>query len=484
LANDTDANGKAVGLTAVLDSPGDCASVNLVSDGSFTAVPTSPGTACTFHYHAVNELGAASTTVDAMVAFTSGSQLQILVQDTQDKSAVGDYSWVIEEDTTFFHDPNTPNAVNTLATNFHKSSMPVIASGCTGPNSCGDVNTTGGSAIAHTYSTPSDVVLESGKRYFVSVLPGDADQGDASYNSDGSIAVTAYGHAMGGVPIAPGQLAATVLVPRNPLPPAQLSVIVFEDNNPTNGGVDDNEQGLGGFTINFYDTRGSSGDPAGLMTYDLSAMPFTNALANQRDSATHVNLCPLTTPSGTVITCPELDSNHQPSPLAGMALVKNINPGRYDVWATPGADRAVKGEQWVQVSTLEGTHANDTFIKPGEPSYWQEFGPPGFHSFIGFINPANINKVNVAQQGKTTVTGRVPSLHMDRPRPTMANLNNSCATGTNANGSPVNRDDDTCRATLNSTICYVAVNSSAGTGATVALSTCDHLAPCGRWWRG
>jgi hypothetical protein len=316
-------------------------------------------------------------------------------------------------------------------------------------------------------------VLESGKRYFVSVLPGDADQGDASYNSDGSIAVNAYGHAMGGVPIAVGQLAATVLVPRNPLPPAQLSVIVFEDSNPTNGGVDDNEQGLGGFTINFYDTRGSSGDPAGLMTYDLSAMPFTNALANQQDSATHVNLCPLTTPSGTVITCPELDSNHQPSPLAGMALVKNINPGRYDVWATPGTDRAVKGEQWVQVSTLEGTHANDTFIKPGEPSYWQEFGPPGFHSFIGFINPAHIKAVNVAQHGTTTVTGRVPSLHMDRPRPTMANLNSSCATGTNPDGSPVNPSDPTCRATLNSTTCYVAVNSSAGTGATVALSTCD-----------
>ncbi len=473
LANDTDANGKTVGLSAVIDSIGTCASVNLVSDGSFTAVPGSPGAACTFQYHAVNELGAASAPVDATVAFIPGSGLQILVQDTQDQSAVSDYSWVIEEDTTFFHDPKTPEAVNTLATNFHKSSMPVVASGCTGPNSCGDVNTAGGSAIAHTYTKPSDVVLEAGKRYFVSVLPGDADQGDAAYNADGSVAVTAYGHAMGGVPIAPGQTAATVLVPRNPLPPAELSVIVFEDNNPTNGGVDDNEQGLGGFTINIYDTRGSSGDPAGLMTYDLSAMPFTNSLANQKDSATGENLCPQTTPSGTIITCPELTDRRNPSPLAGMALIKNINPGRLDVWATPGADRAVKGEHWVQVSTLEGTHANDTFIKPGEPPYWQEFGPPGFHSFIGFINPDHIAAVNKAQKGTTTVTGRVPSLHMDRPRPTMSNLNNSCATGTNADGSPVNPTDPSCRAALDSTTCYVAVNSTSGTGATVAMATCD-----------
>ncbi|MDB6044288.1 MAG: multicopper oxidase type 3 [Gammaproteobacteria bacterium] len=479
LANDTASDGKTiVGLSAVLEANQDCASVDLQPDGSFTAVPSTAGTPCNFTYRAKNEMGAVSkVAAKATVNFAAGSGLAVTVQDTQDPlptGAIGDYSWVIEEDTTFFHDPKTPGATNTLATNFHKSYMPVLATGCTGPYSCGDKNTVGGTAIApRTRSLPADVVLDPNKRYFISILPGDADQGSAAYNADGSVAVTSFGHTMGGVPIAAGQQAATVLVARNPLPPSQLSVIVFEDNNPTNGGVDDNEQGLGGFTINLYDTRGSSGDPAGLMTYDLSAMPFTNSLANQTDSITHINLCPLTTPSGTIITCPELDSSGQPSPLAGMALIKNINPGRYDVWATPGADRAIKGEQWVQVSTLEGTHANDTFIKPGEPPYWQEFGPPGFHSFIGFINPAHIKAVTTAQHGTTTVTGRVPSLHMDRPRPTMANLNNSCATATNADGSPIDPTDASCRATLNSSPCYVAVNSSSGTGATVALSTCD-----------
>ncbi|HWS67887.1 MAG TPA: hypothetical protein VN325_34380 [Steroidobacteraceae bacterium] len=481
LANDTATDGTTtVGLTAVLDGGGSCRSVILNEDGSFTAVPGSAGQPCTFRYHAKNELGAISPTVDATVAFTAGSNLNVIVKDTQDTALapLDDYSWVIEEDDTFYHDPAKPDAVDTLATNFHHSYMPIVASGCTGANSCGDAQSIGGvpvkgTAAARPRSLPGDVKLDPTKRYFISILPGDADQGDAQYNQNGTVTVNAFGHAMGGVTI-PALTAtqitrpdATVLVPRNPLPPAQLSVIVFEDNNPTNGGVDDNEPGLGGFTINFYDTRGSSGDPAGLMTYDLSAMPFTNSLANQIDSATGANLCPLTTPSGTVITCPALDDKGNPSPLAGMALIKNINPGRYDVWATPGADRAVKGETWVQVSTLEGTHANDTFIKPGEPGYWQEFGPPGFHSFIGFINPAHIAAVNKARGGTATVTGRVPSLHMDRPRPTMANLNNSCASTSST--------DPSCRATLSATTCYVAVNETSGTGATVALTTCDQF---------
>jgi hypothetical protein len=481
LANDTANDGTTtVGLTAVLDSVGaSCSSVTLNEDGSFTAVPSVSGQACTFSYHAKNELGAISASVNATVDFTPGSNLRVVVQDTQDATlSVGDYSWVIEEDDTFFHDPAKPDAVDTLATNFHHSYMPIVASGCTGANSCGDAQSIAGVAVigtaaARPRSLPGDVKLDPKKRYFISILPGDADQGDAQYNQNGTVTVNAFGHSMGGVTI-PALAAAqttwpdaTVLVPRNPLPPAQLSVIVFEDNNPTNGGVDDNEPGLGGFTINFYDTRGSSGDPAGLMTYDLSAMPFTNSLANQIDSATGANLCPLTTPSGTVITCPALDNKGNPSPLAGMALIKNINPGRYDVWATPGADRAVKGETWVQVSTLEGTHANDTFIKPGEPGYWQEFGPPGFHSFIGFINPAHIAAVNKARGGAATVTGRVPSLHMDRPRPTMANLNNSCASTSST--------DPSCRATLSATTCYVAVNETSGTGSTVALATCDQF---------
>ena len=469
LANDSDPGRLA--LSAVLDKPGaDCASLVLAADGSFTAAPVAPGGTCTFTYHAVNSLGAASNVVSASVNFAAPSNLAVTVQDSQDSAPLTDYSWVIEEDTTYFHDPRDPTGKNspggTLSTNFHKSYMPVVASGCTGQYSCGD-NNSGAKFTTRTRTSPADVNLDPTKRYYISILPGDADQGDAQYLADGTAKAKAYGHSMGGVSIAAGQTAATVIVPRNALPPAQLSVVVFEDNNPTNGGVDDNEAGLGGFTITLFDTRGSSGDPAGQMTYDLSGMPLTNALANQIDSVTKVNMCPMNAPSGTIITCPALDSSGRPSSLAGMALVKNLNPGRLDVWATPGADRAARGETWVQVSTLEGTHANDTFVKPGEKPYWQEFGPPGFHSFIGFINPDHIAAVNKAQGGSATVSGRVPSLHMDRPTPLMANLNNSCASS--------DPTDTSCRATLSSTTCYVAVDSVGGTGATVAMATCDEF---------
>jgi len=55
------------------------------------------------------------------------------------------------------------------------------------------------------------------------------------------------------------------------LPPAQLGIFVFEDNNPTNGSVDgvEEQQGLGGFQIILNDVAGATGDPTGQMTYDM-----------------------------------------------------------------------------------------------------------------------------------------------------------------------------------------------------------------------
>lgn len=480
LANSTDP--ASLPMTATLVPGSDCRDVRVSADGSFIAAPTAKAPSCTFQYSLTNSQGVQSTANGTVTLnFPAGSGLVVNLKDTQDGSKpTDDYSWVIEQDLTFFHDPSNPATGDTLATNFHRSYMPVIATGCTGPISCGDANTSSDPNYKpRLHSFPADVVLDRSQRYFISVLPGDADAGSASYDAqgnlvdydaNGNVIPPTFGHSMGGASFSGAQAAVDVLVPRNPLPPAQLSVIVFEDNNPTNGGVDDGEQGLGGFTINFYDTRGSSGDPAGLMTYDMSAMPLTNSLANTIDSATKANLCPMNAPSGTIITCPELDSRGQPSPLAGMALVKNINPGRYDVWATPGGVHA--GENWIQVSTLEGTPANDTFVKPGEPPYWQEFGPPGFHSFIGFVNPDHVAKVNASLRGTADIVGRIPSLHMDRPRPTYAVLNDSCASANNGTGD-TSKDPQTCRATLAQTTCYVAVNSTGGTGANVGMAACD-----------
>ncbi len=253
---------------------------------------------------------------------------------------------------------------------------------------------------------------------------------------------------MGGAPIAPAQSAVTVLVEPNPLKTAQVSVYVFEDNNPTNGDIDDPEPGLGGFQIILNDVAGKTGDPIGQIDYDAFNMPLTNSLlgtpgcpypTNANDNGS--------TAIGVVITCPT------GSPLAGQALIKNLMPGRYDIIANPGAAREGAGEQWFQVSTLEGGRGQDGFAKSGEPGYFQEFGPPSFHAWIGFINPAHIAKVNAAMKGNNTVTGQVVNLHMSRP------IAEDMVPGSHDY--------------LSQSTCYVSLNSQSGQGANVAFSQCD-----------
>src|ERR1700692_915839 len=66
-------------------------------------------------------------------------------------------------------------------------------------------------------------------------------------------------------------------------------------------------------------------------------------------------------------------------------------PGRYGVVANPAADRIARGEEWLQTNTLDGQKAHDSFLRVGEPSFFQEYGPAGYHVSIGFANPQIIN---------------------------------------------------------------------------------------------
>ncbi len=96
--------------------------------------------------------------------------------------------------------------------------------------------------------------------------------------------------------------------------------------------------------------------------------------------------------TGTIVTCPKYEADGKTlSPLAGQAVVANLMPGRYGVVATPAADRIARGEEWLQTNTLDGQKAHDSFLRIGEPSFFQEFGPAGYHVSIGFANPAIIN---------------------------------------------------------------------------------------------
>ncbi|PYX89231.1 MAG: hypothetical protein DMG68_05805 [Acidobacteria bacterium] len=127
-----------------------------------------------------------------------------------------------------------------------------------------------------------------------------------------------------------------------------------------------------------------------------------------------------------ILTCPKYESDGVTlSPLAGQAVVANLYPGRYGVEAVPAADRIARGEEWLQTNTLDGQHAHDSFIRVGEPAYFQEFGPAGYHVTIGFANPKIINDRGAklcapptgggpAPDCTYSVQGSVTTVHMSR----------------------------------------------------------------------
>jgi len=469
LANDSDPQGRslcAIGPTGA--TPPKCpttpttitvgtARLTLSPDGSFTATRTGTATSAatvTFTYRAMNEQRQVSAVTNIAVTFPAASGLVVSVVDGTDKTTpVTDYRWVIEEDRTFYVDPTktTNNGgttiVPTFGTNFHTSYMPLVATGCTGPLSCESQQTflnplTGTHDLAvcdmgngacrpdttgngQTALDPSLVHLDPTKRYYISVLPGDAANSFENLNSCLDNATPSCGHGMSGAPITFGQTSVTMLAQPNPFPPSKLSVFVFEDDFPLNGeqdaggGVDvlaTNEPGLGGFNITLFDDAGGTGDATGQMTYDMFNMPLSNSLAGTIDPATGQDACPVSKISrigtipdpsnpantipdptqtgitGTIVTCPKYEADGvTASPLAGQAVIANLMPGRYGVVATPGADRIGRGEEWLQTNTLDGQKAHDSFLRIGEPSFFQEFGPAGYHVSIGFANPAIIN---------------------------------------------------------------------------------------------
>jgi Bacterial Ig domain len=434
LSGASDAKGYPLTVVASSVTPAAGLTVVVNPQGGFKASVLAAGT-YTFTYQAQNTQGtvsAAAAAATVTLIFPQPSNLHVSVLDGRDKvTPVSDYRWIIEEDRTFYISPNPPantpgTVVPTFGTNFHTSYMPVVAQGCTGTLSCeggqtllGQAAVCDGDGVCSTAAAqetavdPSQVYLDPTKRYYISVLPGDAGNSFENTNNCLSNPTPSCGHGMGGAPIAPAQGAVSVLVQPNPFPPSKLSVFVFEDDFPLNGeqdaggGVDVlavHEPGLGQFNITLMDDAGGSGDPTGQMTYDMFNQPLSNSLAGTIDPATGFDACPISTNSrsasdptstgitGTIVTCPKYEAGGTIlSPLAGQAVIANLMPGRYGVVATPGADRIAKGEEWLQTNTLDGQKAHDSFLRIGEPSFFQEFGPAGYHVTIGFANPQIIN---------------------------------------------------------------------------------------------
>ena len=411
LGNDTDNDGDT--LTA---GPAQNVSagltVTLNSDGSFTASSASPGN-YTFQYPA-KDAALQSTLATVSLHFGTVSNLSMTVIDptATPNLTISEYRWLVEEDRTWHHEGFSTTAPS-QALAFHTSNMPVVAQGCVG--------------TLCTEQVPiSQVVLDPTKYYFVSVLPNDAGDGD--------------GHSVGGAPIRPGQTSVQVLTNPQPLKTAQISALIFEDNSPTNGAPDGNEGGLGNFQITVLDAGGRYGMNGGQMSFDAIGNPLKNALRGTPG-------CPGTDPVGVILTCPD-----------GTALIQNVAPGKYTLLADPpaGARRGNGNNaplrQWVQTATIEGTRGIDAWVKSNEPPYFQEFGPPGYHVFIGFVD-ANAPVVP-RPTGPNTVTGTVTNLHMSRPPDQSIYDSNS-------------------REALAFTTCWVGLNAGNGVGDDIAVAKCN-----------
>ncbi len=471
--------------------------------GGFTAsVPTS-GTSYSFTFQAKNSQGVPSSPATTVtVIFPTPNGPAVTVKDPKSGAVITDYRWIIEEDRTLYQDPNcttNPPAagcstaasgiVPELGVNFHTSDMPYVAQGCTGPQSCEagqtvvDNNPASPTYLQHVAAVcdqgngvcrpdisgngltpvdPSQISLDPTKRYYISVLPGDAanpfQTGYAGSNCNPGVAPAgssapsfSCGHSMGGASVVfPANASAgstpsavTVIVEQDPFPSSKLAVAVFEDDFPLNGeqdaggGVDvlaTDEPGLGSFNIILWDDMGGNGDVTGQMTYDMFNQPLSNSLDGTIDALTGLNACPVTQQgnsnptgiTGMITVCPTYESDGKTlSPLAGQAVIANLMPGRFSVQAIPGADRIARGEEWLQTNTLDGQKAHDSFIRIGEPAYFQEFGPANYHVNIGFANPKIINSrlagvcngsdPNVTGTNCTnTVTGKITTERMSR----------------------------------------------------------------------
>jgi hypothetical protein len=91
-------------------------------------------------------------------------------------------------------------------------------------------------------------------------------------------------------------------------------------------------------------------------------------------------------------------------------------------------------------------------VKPNEPTFFQEFGPPGYHTFFGFVSPSTIG--TPPGPGGSTVTGRVTNMHMSRP-PTMQ------------------LHDAGTKNAMAHTTAWVGLNSANGSGPNIAVVKAD-----------
>ncbi len=299
--------------------------------------------------------------------------LTINVVDQNGAAITGGFRWLIEEDATKASVPGQLAGGTNLALSFHTSYMPVV-----------DAGRTASSSAAVTLPVPAQP-----KRYFVSVLP------DGSYQ-------------MGGAAVVEGGENGTVkiVVNKTPIPTAQISLFVFEDNQPINGAPDlPQELGLANFSVTLKEAGGTYGASGGQVIQDAFGNPIGTSY-QQLPNGDFVYNTPGDPTSGPVVQA--LGNGFIKTGADGTVLIKYLAPAKYTLEVIPPA-----GSGFIQTSTIEGTKGIDAWVKANEPSFFQEFGPPGHHVFVGFVK-TNFKDASVLN-GSTTISGKVVNMHSSRP---------------------------------------------------------------------
>jgi len=340
------------------------------SNGRSTLTVGVPGLFKTLLILTVIALWSVNATAQVPVITVTGSN------PDNSTTAVIAYRWLIEEDTTHHIVPGeTCNDASSLAAladcqsvDFHTSYLPAVAKG-------------------HSGDPLPD--LDPTKHYYISVLP-DAVPG-------GALGVDSYSN--GATQLAPGQVNVDVRVNKQPIPTAQIRVLIFRDDAPVNNAPDQAdpdpvtgvyavEPGLAGFDIQLEDAGGRYGIAGQIIKSDV----YGNPLGTTYNPDGSVNVLG----DGVLTT----DAN-------GVVVIQNLYPGKYGILATPPAN----DPNWYQTTSIEGQKLQDAWVKANEPSFFAEFGPPGPHVSIGFVKAQN----TLPTTGGHTVDGTVRQVHSSRP---------------------------------------------------------------------
>lgn len=283
------------------------------------------------------------------LCFANAQAFTVNVVD-QDGSPVAGFKWLLEEDNT--NDPRPGDHRDVDTGNVFNNTLAISLHKSHAPVVNSGEETTSSSTAINTDA--SGIALAAG-RYFISVLPyGTAD---TTYDMGGSP-----------VTVVDNTESVTVYVRENPIETAQISIKVFWDGNggPLNNAPDIGEPGLEGFTVTLT-------DQAGDIVQDAFGAP----------------LC------GTGVCLTDAD---------GEVTIQNLAPNKYGIEVVPPAGG------WYQTTTIEGTKTIDAWVRPNEPPFLVEFGPPFWHAFYGFTQ-----EFNDLGPGGSTITGTVRKGHLSRP---------------------------------------------------------------------